>query len=79
MSPLNKSAAAMAATSIIAKFCRVLEYDKLKENKNAGGNCEGCKHARNATEHHVECKIKRSKTVNKLAICHLFEKKEITK
>jgi hypothetical protein len=48
------------------------DYEVLKVKKNGGGNCSLCIHSEtNGVQ--TFCSKKRGKTVNKFAICHLFE------
>ena len=70
---ITKAAAAIEGSNALHAACIAANYAVLKDHKNAGGNCVSCAHAHNTTQHHVECKMKRNKTVNKLAICHLFK------
>jgi hypothetical protein len=49
-----------------------LDYQKLVRHKNLGGNCDTCKHS--VQKETLQCGVKKFKTVNKFAVCQLFEK-----
>jgi hypothetical protein len=49
------------------------DYAKTKAKMNSGGNCGSCRSSKQCDT--LQCTLKRNKTVNKFAVCHLFESK----